>query len=103
MSSNAASIEIEITHEMPSYNDRRYQRPWIARVVAWPIGQRPVLEFGTCAGDRRTLLIAAAPGEALYYGQKDLRGGNTLRQFAEATAEGGLVDISEAQARAKFR
>ena len=64
-----------VTRTFAAYNSRRYGRPWIAKVTAWPIGKPPVLEFGCTVG--LTAEVDAEPGAIVRWGQKDLRGHNT--------------------------
>lgn len=58
-----------------AYNDRRYSRPWIAKITAWPIGGNPVLAWGGYVGDYHggEVEIEAEPGDIIRSGQKDYR------------------------------
>lgn len=42
---------MRVTRRFGRYDDRRYGRPWIARVTSWPVGGRPEMEWGSYIGD----------------------------------------------------
>lgn len=95
-----------ITKEFGSYNQRRYSRPWIARVSAWPVGGRAELAWGTFLGDDNggEAEVAAVPGDVVRYGQKDLRKPNgSTANWAIVQADGSLVDCKESEAAKAFR
>ena len=62
--------------EIGSYNSRRYSRPWIGRITAWPVGARPELAWGGYAEDDNggELEIEAQAGDIIRWGQRDGRG-----------------------------
>jgi hypothetical protein len=74
-----------VTVKFEPYNDRRYGRPWIARVADWPIGRPPVLVFG--ASLSLTAEIDAEPGAVVRWGQKDRRGRNDDRRWGIVQAD----------------
>ena len=83
---------MEIRIETGSYNERRYGKPWIARVnfnkntqgdFSWG-------DFLGGAGDEGMLIIAVNPGDIVAQGQKDNRGGNTAVTYSRVTADGRL-------------
>lgn len=85
-----------------SYNDRRYSKPWIARVTDWPIGKYPTLEFGNYIGDDSggEAEITAEPGDLLKAGQKDFRKPRgTENDFYLCEADGTLTELSPSEAR----
>ena len=56
---------MRITIETSCYNERRYGKPWIAKVSKWDNG-RPALDWGDwngAHGDAGTLEINADPGD----------------------------------------
>ncbi len=66
---------MKITEKTDSYNERRYGKPWIAKVdfSKNPLGE---FQFGNFIGEpgRAGILeINAEPGDVLAYGQKDNR------------------------------
>jgi len=68
---------MEITIETDSYNERRYGRPWIAK-VDFSESVKGDFAFGDWAGDHYNggagvLTINADPGEIIAQGQKDNR------------------------------
>lgn len=48
-----SNIKQRISVEYDAYNLRRYSRPWIARVSAWPVGGVPTMEWGSYVGDEK--------------------------------------------------
>jgi hypothetical protein len=95
-----------ITVQFSRYNDRRYSRPWIAKVTAWPVGGRATLAWGTYLGDDGggEAEIAANPGDVIRYGQKDVRkpSGSTA-QWAIVNTTGEPIDCTEAEAAKAYR
>lgn len=88
--------------EFGSYNDRRYSKPWIAKVISWPVGGRPNLEFGRYIGndDGGEVEIMACPGDIIRVGQKDLRQPRrTQNDWFVARDNGVLEPIEAAEAR----
>ena len=67
-----------IEHEWHAYNDRRYSRPWAAKVTF--VGVKPQYDFiGRYASGR--LAFEADPGDIIAMGQKDNRGKGTSKDF----------------------
>lgn len=93
--------QISVKHRVGAYNERRYSKPWIARITKWDIGSYPVLEFGSSSADCAE--IAAQVGDVIKFGQKDYRGSNTINSFAVVTANGDFETITEDKARELFR
>jgi len=67
----------QITIKTESYNQRRYGKPWIARVTFDAAGKAE-FSWGEWIGDRRTgseglLVISASEGDIIARGQKDFR------------------------------
>ena len=58
-----------------AYNSRRYSKPWIARIIAWPVGGVPTMESGSYVGDKKggEVEIMAGPGDIIRDGQRDGR------------------------------
>lgn len=90
---------MEITHETSAYNERRYGKPWIAKVgFTNPKGD---FVFGDWVGDSRNggagmLLIDAKPGEIIAIGQKDNRQPrNSSPDFYSVTLDGNLAPIGD--------
>lgn len=88
-----------------SYNEKRYSRPWIARVINWPVGGKPALEWGAYVGSSSggEVEILARPGDVIRYGQKDNRGNGTTARWAIVTNTGALELISEREARQAYK
>jgi hypothetical protein len=86
---------MEITIETDSYNERRYGRPWIAKV---DFGKSVKGDFawGDWAGDHYNggagvLTITANPGDIIAHGQKDNRKPrNSAPEFEVVETDGGL-------------
>lgn len=67
----------QITINTGSYNQRRYSKPWIARVTFDAAGKAE-FAWGEWIGDHRTgsegtLVIEASEGDIIARGQKDFR------------------------------
>ena len=90
---------MEITKETNSYNQRRYGKPWIAKVdFATPKGD---YTWGDWTGDRYNggkgiLSITAKAGDIIAIGQKDNRQPrNTAPDFYLVTSSGELESIGD--------
>lgn len=85
------------TVEISSYNDRRFARPWIARIAAWPAAGSPELVWGSYLGGSQggRLEIVCTPGDIIRYGQKDSRGGKGTSDSALVLEDASLLPISE--------
>jgi hypothetical protein len=65
-----------ITIKYGSYNDRRYSKPWIGRVIEWEVGKKPEIEWGRFCGSANhggICEIEAYPKDIIRTGQKDFR------------------------------
>jgi hypothetical protein len=95
---------LRVIKQFGNYNQRRYSRPWIARVISWPVGGRPELEFGRYLGSDGggECEIIARPGSIVRWGQNDWRGNNTDSCWGIVDSYGTIASCTEAQARAKF-
>ena len=88
-----------------SYNFRRYSRPWIARVIAWPVGKQPQLLFGTYVGDEEggEVEIIAYPGNIIRYGHRDgRRPDKSLNEWGVVEDDYSVRGIKQTEARALF-
>jgi len=95
-----------VSMEWHGYNDRRYSKPWIALVTAWPVGGNPELTFGGYTGDDSggELEISAHPGDVLKFGQKDYRNPrHTRSDFGVVEADLTVREITPAEARKLFK
>ena len=86
------------------YNQRRYSRPWIARVSSWPVAGKAELEWGRYEGDDDggEVVIQAAEGDIIRHGQRDNRGGNTSKDWYIVTASGELASTTESEGHKHF-
>jgi hypothetical protein len=100
-----APAEMRAVKKWGGYNEKRYGKPWIAKVIAWPIGGRPELQFGGYVGDDDggELEILARPGQIVKYGQKDHRNSSgTANYFGIVEDDGKIRRIKMVEARALF-
>jgi hypothetical protein len=81
----------------PSYNPRRYSKPWIAKVTDWPIGKNPTLAFG--ATINLTAEVDAAPGDVVRWGQKDGRGRGTEANWGVVLSDLSIDERSSSLCR----
>ncbi len=93
---------MRIVREFPPYNQRRYGKPWIARVIGWPVGRPAVLEWGS-ALDAWTCEIEASPGDVIRWGQRDHRGNGTTALFGVVQADGGVEVCDAVHAASVYR
>lgn len=104
----ASRVEAKrVTVAFPSYNEKRYGSPWIARVTSWPVGSRPDLIFGNYLGDHRNggageAEILAKPGDIVRWGQKDNRGNNTEAYWGVVNDDATITRLTEAEARKAY-
>lgn len=80
------------------YNERRYSRPWGAKIT-FPNGVKPSYEF-VGHWDGRAVIMKAEAGDVVAFGQKDNRGNNTIKEFFVVGENGDLRPVSESEARA---
>ena len=88
-----------ISKSYGSYNDRRYSRPWGARVNL--DGVKLAYKFtGQYQGDYSggEVMIEAEPGMILAFGQRDNRGKNTENDLYRVQSDGSLATIDRASA-----
>lgn len=89
------------------YNERRYSKPWIAKIVAWSIGSPPDLVFGGFLGnenDGGEVEIIASSGDIIRWGQRDNRNfKKTENHWGIAQKDGSILACSMAEARIAFK
>lgn len=92
---------MRVTQTWSGYNPRRYSRPWISKVTAWPIGGKPEVAWGTYNGTDAggEVEIEAEPGDIIRTGQKDGRGGNTVADWYVVQPDGTLTGVTAAEAK----
>lgn len=93
-----------VTVAFNGYNPRRYSRPWIALVTAWPVGRSPELAFGNYIGSAvgGEAEVLARPGALVKWGQKDLRGNHTTSCWGSVEDDGSIRQVSQQEARQLF-
>jgi hypothetical protein len=99
---------MRIARKIRPYDGKTFARPWIAKVVKWPVGQRAELDWGTFLGEASTggeLEIEAKPGDVLRYGQKNKHSsGDPSARWVTVTSLGRLAVIqTELEAAKTFR
>jgi len=98
---------MEITIETASYNERRYGKPWIAK-VDFATDKKGAFSFGDWTGDgwnggEGVLSIDVQPGDIVATGQKDNRKPrNSAPKFHVVLADGSLDSIGDKGAAYKF-
>jgi hypothetical protein len=89
---------MKIRIETPVYNERRYGRPWIAR-VDFSSSLRGEFLFGEWLGRHGytgELYVEAEPGDIVARGQKDLRNArNSAPSYYIVQDDGNLEHIGE--------
>lgn len=85
---------MQITLKTSGYNDRRYSRPWIAKVDF--SDPRGTFEFGQwigANGEAGELIVDATPGDIVAEGQKDFRKpSNSSPNYRVVKEDGTLGD-----------
>lgn len=93
---------MRVTIETSSYNDRRYGKPWIGKLVEWD-GEAPDLEWGYFhgrPGEAGKLEITAEPGDVIRHGQRDgRRPDKSDNEWAIVQADGSLATTTPSEAR----
>ena len=83
-----------------AFNSRRYSNPWAAKLAL--NNDNLAYDFcGTYTGYNGTagdLLIDAAPGTVIAWGQRDHKGGKTDRQFGEVEEDGTIKKLAKSEA-----
>jgi hypothetical protein len=100
------AVQRRISVGYGAYNSRRYSKPWIARIIAWPVGGVPTMKWGSYIGDSTggEVEIMAAPGDIIRDGQRDGRGGkNTVSDWSVVTLDYSLMKVNQVEARKLFR
>lgn len=93
---------MNIEMKTDAYNDKRYGKPWIAK-VNFNTDPKGVFTFGSFVGDpgyRGLVVIDAEPGEILAVGQKDHRSSRPKApEYYEVKDDGSLRHLdSKAEA-----
>lgn len=90
---------MKIQRNTSSYNQRRYGKPWIARVdFSDPKG---TFDWGEWVGDHRNgtdgiLIVDAKPGDIIATGQKDFRQPrNSAPEWYQVGADGQLIHLKD--------
>lgn len=92
---------MRVSQKFGSYNQRRYSKPWIAKITSWPIGGKPEVKWGGYCGDDNggEVEIEAIAGDIIRTGQKDGRGNGTSADWYIVQADGSLDSTDAAGAR----
>ncbi len=92
---------MRITQIFGSYNQRRYGRPWIAKITSWPVGDKAEVSWGSYLGNDNggEVEIEANPGDVIRTGQKDGRGNGTSADWYIVSPDGSLIHTTAAKAK----
>lgn len=96
---------MRVKKEFGVYDDKQFGRPWIFKIVKWPVGQESQVEWGKWIGDSRhggEVEINAEPGEIVRYGQKDYEGSKTISEWSIVQTDGSLFSTNPLAARQHF-
>ena len=95
---------MRVSKSFGSYNFRRYGRPWIAKITAWPVGGKPHLQWGGYVGDDDggEVEMEAQAGDIVRTGQKDNRGNGGSNDWYVVETDGTLRSIDQTEARQLF-
>lgn len=93
---------MRIAFTVGPYSAKHYSKPWISKVTKWKPGRPPALKFGKVLDNNRAE-IEANPGDVLRYGQKNYRGGESLKNFAIVNDDGSVRIVPLEEAAEAFR
>jgi hypothetical protein len=98
---NKKEDKMRVSVEYGSYNTRRYGKPWIAKITAWPVGGKPELEWGAYCGDDDggECEIESQAGDIIRSGQRDGRGNGGSNDWYIVEANGSLTCVDQPEAR----
>lgn len=94
---------MQISIDTSSYNDRRYSRPWIARVdfAADPQGKFLWGQWIGQPGESGILMVDAEPGQIVARGQKDFRKPrNSATDWYQVGSDGSLICLERGKSEA---
>lgn len=98
---------MRVAIERPTYNERRYDRPWIGVVTSWPVGKNPEMRWGVFvgqAGSAGVLEIQAERHDIVRWGQKDKRSRNSESRWGVVLDSGEIRELKNAaEARSLWR
>ncbi len=95
---------MRVTHVFEAYNKRRYGKPWIHKIVEWPIGKKPsIVEWGTYLGTEAggIVEIEAESGDVVRLGQKDHHGPDSTAGYY-IVRNNRLKSVSAPEAKRHF-
>ena len=98
---------MEVRIETDKYNERRYGRPWIAK-VDFSKSKKGEFHWGDWVGDHRNggegvLVIEANPGDIVAQGQKDrYKPRNSAPDFYAVKVDGSLSPLGDKGAAYKY-
>jgi hypothetical protein len=95
---------MRIVQRFGSYNQRRYGRPWIAKITSWPVGGKAEVVWGSYLGSDNggEVEIEANPGDIIRTGQKDGRGKGTSADWYIVNEDGSLKSTTAAEAKSHW-
>lgn len=96
---------MQVSIERAAYNDRRYERPWIGIVTAWPVGKQPTMRWGVYIGQggaAGVLEIDAERHDIVRWGQKDKRNPHNESRWGVVQADGQVRELKTASEARKL-
>jgi len=104
------AAKVRVAVDFGAYNARRYGKPWIGRIIAWPVGDKPTITWGayigrhayTGAPNGGEVEIMAYPGDIVRWGQKDHRGHDTEAHWGVVNIDQTIAELTAAEARQRY-
>lgn len=84
------------------YNPRILKNPWIGKIIQWPVGASPVMQWGRFIGNPKEggiLEIMAATEDIIWTGQKTVSGGPIEKKWFIVMGPDDLRDTHPSHAR----
>lgn len=95
-----------ITFPFEKYNNRKFSKPWIAKVTQWETGSNPSYLFGKFLGvhgQAGICEISARIGDVICWGQKNYNSfRRSVRKIGVVTADYSIKELTDSEAKRVF-
>lgn len=93
-----------IRYQTSKYNDKVLNKPWIARILTWPIGEVHTVAWGNYTGPMEVgyLEIDAEPGDIVRIGQTTIKTNKVKAFYGIVECDGTVTKLSYVEAKRTF-